>query len=305
MPLTYRDAQLDDAAAYCALSAIVFPYWVITPDGIRHWWANESPAARRRTIIVESDGAVVAGGSAGLDTWTREAGTSTVSVRVHPEHRRAGIGSRLFDELLGHLIANDARSVRSSAVDDPGMLAWCLDRGFTRSREERYSRLGLADPGTLPPVPALPAGARTLSAAEVGPEAVYQIDAVAIADQPGDVPADQVPYEGWLAQVWQSPETDLEFSTVVLVDDVPAAWTLVEADRTTGRIWAGGTGTLPQHRGKGLAKLAKSVALRRAAKAGITDAFAINDATNGAMLAINTWLGYRPCATHWTQIRTL
>jgi hypothetical protein len=47
------------------------------------------------------------------------------------------------------------------------------------------------------------------------------------------------------------------------------------------------------------------VALQRAAEAGITDAFAINDATNGAMLAINTWLGYRPCATHWTQIRTL
>jgi GNAT superfamily N-acetyltransferase len=163
-----------------------------------------------------------------------------VSVRVHPEHRRAGIGARLFDELLGHLIANDARLVRSSSVDDASVLAWCLDRGFTRSREERYSRLDLADPGTLPPVPALPAGARTLPAAEVGPEAVYQIDAVAIADQPGDVPADQVPYEGWLAQLWQSPETDLELSTVVLVDDVPAAWTLVEADRTTGRPDASG-----------------------------------------------------------------
>jgi GNAT superfamily N-acetyltransferase len=305
MPLIYREAQLDDAEAYCALYAIIQPYQVVTPAGVRHGWTAESPAARRRTMVVESDGGIIAAGSAGLDTWTSEAGTARLSVRVHPEHRRAGIGTRLFDELVGHLRANDARRVRGSSADDPDTLAWCLARGFTRSHEERYSRLDLTDPGTLPPVPALPAGARIASAGEVGPAAVYLVDAVAIADEPGEVHADRVPYEDWLAEVWQSPRTDLDLSTVVLIDDVPAAWTLVEADRMTHRIWAGGTGTLREHRGRGLAKVAKSVALRRAVEAGITVAFASNDGTNGAMLAVNTWLGYRPCAIQWTQIKTL
>jgi GNAT superfamily N-acetyltransferase len=305
VPLTYREAQLDDAAAYCALYAIIHPYQVVTPAGIRHWWTSQSPGARRRTMVVESDGVIIAAGSASLDTWTSEVGTASLSVRVHPERRRAGIGTRLFDELIGHLRANDARLVRGSSADDPDTLAWCLGRGLTPSHEERYSRLDLTDLGTLPAVPPLPAGARTASAAEVGPEAVYPVDAVAIADEPGDVHSDRVPYEEWLAEVWRSPGTDLDLSTVVLIDDVPAAWTLVEADRVTHRIWAGGTGTLREHRGKGLAKVAKSVALRRAVEAGITVAFASNDRTNGAMLAVNTWLGYRPCAIQWTQIKTL
>jgi GNAT superfamily N-acetyltransferase len=305
MSLTYRDARLDDAEAYGALCAIIFPYWVLTPAATRHWWTSAPPEARRRTLVVESDGAIVAVGLAGLDTWTSDTGTATISVRVHPEHRRAGIGGQLFDHLVGHLTANHARLVRSSSADDADTLAWCLGRGFTRGNEQRYSRLDLTDPDALPPVPTLPAKAGTRSAAEVGPEAVYLVDAVAIADQPGEVRADRVPYQEWLADVWESPLTDLDLSTVVLIDDVPAAWTLVEADRETHRIWAGDTGTLREHRGKGLAKVAKSVAIRRAVEVGITVAFATNDSTNAAMLAVNTWLGYRPCATHWTQVKTL
>jgi GNAT superfamily N-acetyltransferase len=305
MSLTYRDAELDDAAAYCALYVLIHPYEVVTPAGIHHWWTTEPPNARRRTMVVESDGVVVAIGSASFDTWTSEVGTATVSARVHPEHRRAGIGAQLFDELIGHLTANDARLVRGWSTDDPDTLAWCLHRGFTRSHEIRFSSLDLNDPGILPPVPMLPVGARVASAAESGPEAVYPVDAAAIADEPGDVPSDQVPYDQWLADVWQSPETDLDLSTVVLIDDVPAAWTRAVTDRLTHRVWAGGTGTLREHRGKGLAKIAKSVALRRAAEAGITAAFASNDETNAAMLAVNTWLGYRPCATQWSQIKTL
>jgi len=305
VPLTYREAQLDDAAAYCALYAIVHPYQVVTPASIRHWWTSESPRAHRRTMVVESDGAVIAAGSASLDTWTSGDGTASLSVRVHPDYRRAGIGTRVFDELIGHLRAHDVRQVRGSSVDDPGTLAWCVARGLTRSHEERYSRLDLTDPGALPPVPPLPAGVRTASAAEVGPEAVYPVDAAAIADEPGDVRADRVPFDEWLLEVWRAPTIDLDLSTVVLVDDIPAACTLVEADRVTGRIWAGGTGTLREQRGRGLAKLAKSVALRRAIEAGITVGYTSNDGTNQPMLAINRWLGYRPCATQWTHVATL
>jgi GNAT superfamily N-acetyltransferase len=305
MSLTYRDARLDDAAAYCALYVLIHPHQVVTPAGIHHWWTTEPPSARRRTMVVESDGAVVAIGSASFDTWTSEVGTASVSARVHPGYRRAGIGGRLFDELIGHLTANDARLVQGISTDDPDTLAWCLDRGFSRSHELRFSWLDLTDPDILPPVPTLPHGARTASAAELGPEAVYPVDVAAIADEPGDVQSDQVPYDEWVTDVWQNPDTDLDLSTVVLIDDVPAAWTRAVTDRVNHRVWAGGTGTLREHRGKGLAKMAKSVALRRTAEAGITAAFASNDETNAAMLAVNTWLGYRPCATQWTQIKTL
>lgn len=53
-----------------------------------------------------------------------------------------------------------------------------------------------------------------------------------------------------------------------LADEVPAAHTKVIADAATGRIWSDGTGTLPRHWGRGLAKLVNSVSMRRAVDAG-------------------------------------
>jgi hypothetical protein len=47
-------------------------------------------------------------------------------------------------------------------------------------------------------------------------------------------------------------------------------------------------------RGRGLAKLAKSVAPHRARDAGLTRAYTSNDEVNAPMLAVNGWLGYRP-----------
>jgi hypothetical protein len=52
------------------------------------------------------------------------------------------------------------------------------------------------------------------------------------------------------------------------------------------------TGTLPAHRGRGLALLAKQHALRACAVAGIEVAFTGNDRENLPMVAVNQRLGY-------------
>jgi GNAT superfamily N-acetyltransferase len=101
------------------------------------------------------------------------------------------------------------------------------------------------------------------------------------------------------------PYTDLHASTVVLVGGAPAACTLVEADLEGSRVWSLGTGTLPAYRGRGLAKLAKAVALHQASAAGAIHAYTSNDEVNAPMLAINTWLGYQACATQWAYLKAL
>ena len=65
------------------------------------------------------------------------------------------------------------------------------------------------------------------------------------------------------------------------------------------------TGTARAHRGRGLAKLAKTDSLHRARAAGHTDAVTGNDAGNGPMLAINKWLGYEIRATEVQHVREL
>jgi GNAT superfamily N-acetyltransferase len=93
-------------------------------------------------------------------------------------------------------------------------------------------------------------------------------------------------------------------SQVALVDGVAAAYTFVEANLETGRCWSGGTATLPAYRSRGLAKVLKSVALRKAAAAGITNAITANDYTNGPMLAINDWLGYQEIDSEVSMLKT-
>jgi GNAT superfamily N-acetyltransferase len=305
MTVIVRPVTLDDAEAYAALRRVVSPYEVVTPVGVRHGWQTATEAAKLLVLVAELDGEVVGAGRAGFKTWTSEVGAASTLVLVHPGHRGRGIGGRLYDAAEEHLRDHGAKRTMAWVVNEPESLAWCARRGFVRSHELRYSKLDLTDLGALPPTPPLPDGVTVATFAETGPEALYPVDAATVLDEPGDVTSDAVSYEDWLTDIWQGPENDYEASTVVLVDGVPAAYTLVETDHETHRMWSGGTGTVREHRGRGLAKIAKSIALRRAAEAGITVAYTSNDEVNQPMLAINEWLGYRACATQWSYVKTM
>jgi GNAT superfamily N-acetyltransferase len=160
------------------------------------------------------------------------------------------------------------------------------------------------DPSNLPPMPETPADTTVVSVSALSPEEAYELDKAASADEPGDVTYDGISYELWLKRVWNNPDLRLDLSQVALVDGVPASMTVIEANLETGRAWSGGTMTLPEYRGRGLAKLLKSVALRKAAEAGVTTALTANDYTNAPMLAINDWLGYKPSDSEVSMLKT-
>jgi GNAT superfamily N-acetyltransferase len=305
MTTSLRTATAEDADAYVGLRRVITPYQVTTAAATRHRWQSSPESARLLLLVAEDDGEVVGTGSAGLNVWTSEEGAAGAFVMVHPDHRGRGVGANLYDSVEWHLRDIGARRVRGWAVDDDATGAWCARRGFERTRQARFSLLDLTDVGALPAAPPTPDGVTVATFADVGPEVVFSIDTEASLDEPGDIPMDAIAYDQWVLDMWDDPLTDHDTSTVVLVDGQPAAYTMVEADPDTGRMWSGGTGTVRRHRGRGLAKIAKSVALRRAAGAGITSAYTSNDEENGPMLAINEWLGYRPCATQWSFIKAL
>ncbi|MEV6968183.1 GNAT family N-acetyltransferase [Hamadaea sp. NPDC051192] len=294
-----------DAAAFNALRRVVTPYQVFSAERILHFWAVTPARAYAKVLVAEVDGRIVAAGRAGFKTWTSEQGAASLFVMVHPDHRRQGLGAQLYAALEAHVAEHDARKIQIWGTDDEDVAGFLERRGYGRTAELRYSKLDLTDVAKLPPVPATPDGVALVSAREAGPEALYSVDAATVVDEPGDTAMDAVSYEDWYAEIWQNPATDHDSSVVVLADGVPAAYTLVEMDREGGRMWSGGTGTLRSHRGRGLAKLAKADAVRRAAAAGVTAAYASNDEVNQPMLAVNEWLGYQPCAVQYSYVRTL
>jgi GNAT superfamily N-acetyltransferase len=132
---------------------------------------------------------------------------------------------------------------------------------------------------------------------------VFVADTIASLDEPGDSPLDSVDYDHWIEEIWNSPGSDNSLSVAAMAGDEVAGFTAIERDGD--RAWSGMTGTIPAYRGLGLAKLVKSVALRRCAEAGIVGAFTSNDDANTPMLAINNWLGYRRIETQTSLLRNL
>ncbi|MEV1143270.1 GNAT family N-acetyltransferase [Micromonospora sp. NPDC049799] len=294
-----RTARPDDAPAAVALRALVYPYLV---RGVPSTWrmiAEPPPDEHWTAYVAEVDGRVVGWVSAYRNAQTSEPDVGEVSLlHVHPDHRQHGLGGSLLARALNHLGTLGVRRIRTWA--QPDSLPFARHNGFTPSRELRYSTLDLR---SAPPAPTSPPGISLHPLAGLDPRRVHRLEADAATDEPGDVPFDLVTYDRWLWDVWNNPGLDREASTAVEVDGQLVSFSLVIRDGD--RMWSDYTGTLPRHRGRGFALLAKRAALHRAAARGVRVAYTSNDEANAPMLAVNARLGYRPVASQWSCLREL
>ncbi|RKN39123.1 GNAT family N-acetyltransferase [Micromonospora endolithica] len=293
-----REARPDDAADVVALRAVVHPYLVRGVESTRKMIA-EPPAGEDWTAYVaEVDGRVVGWVSAFRNIATTEPDVGEIALpHVHPAHRRRGLGHALVTRALDHVTALGVRRIVTWA--QPDSVPFARRHGFTPSREVRYAALDLRP---APPAPEPPPGVLLHPLAGLDPRRVHRLEAAA-ADEPSDVPFERVTYEYWLWDVWENLGLDREASTAVEVDGELVAFSLVKRDGD--RMWSDYTGTLPEHRGRGFALLAKRAALHRAAGRGVRVAYTSNDAANAPMLAVNARLGYRPVASQWSCLRGL
>ena len=286
-----EQATAEDIEAAVRLMARVYPDELGSAAAWHHRLAVE-PERARRLMLKAVRGRELVGWAAGaLDTHTTTAGAAFVNAAVDPAHRGRGIGLALAAAAEEHVLAHGATIIRGGSFDEEAARRLATGLGFRNTGVRRISRLDLT---TLPPAPPPPAGVEVRSFAEVGPEAVHPVDAAVTADVPEDVVWDDMPYEPWLREFWESPTLDHDASIAAVVDGEVVAITMLHTERTSGRAENDITGTLPAYRGRGLATLVKHHSLERAASHGITETFTFNDETNAAMLAVNTKLGYRP-----------
>ncbi|MEU0152420.1 GNAT family N-acetyltransferase [Micromonospora fulviviridis] len=294
-----RPAHPDDAPGVVALRGVVHPYLVRGVESTRRMIAQPPPGEDWAAWVAEADGQVVGWVSAYRNIQTSAANVGEIStLHVHPAHRLRGVGTALLDAALAHLRLLGAK--RLLTWSQPGSLPFARRHGFTPSRELRYSALDLRP---APPMPEPPPGVRLVSAADVDPREVHRVDAESSLDEPGDVPTDALGYDIWHHEVWDNLGLDRDASTLAEVDGTLVAVSMVKRDGD--RMWSDFTGTVPQHRGRGLARLAKQAALHRAATSGVRTAYTSNDEANAPMLAVNARLGYRPVASQWSCLRDL
>ena len=232
-----------------------------------------------------------------------------VWVAVRSENRGRGVGSRLYETGLEHLIRNGAREIRTSAGEEAGR-RFAERRGF---RETRAEELSAVDPRSVD-VSALPALEAELAAkgypvvplAELRERShdVFALYAEVDGDVPADHPETRIEYEEWVRETLEDPALGYEGSFVVLAGERPVSLAFLHVDPEGRRAEHDLTGTARDFRRRGLARLAKLATIRWAAENGVERLLTSNDSTNAGMLALNRALGYRPVATWREHVRS-
>lgn len=215
-------------------------------------------------------------------------------VGVLPDHRRAGLGSQLYELADRHTRSLGARRFTSFAREgSTDGRNFAGHRGFGESGREQYWELDVAT-ATLRNVP-VPPGAELVRLRDVAERKreLFELFDSAHSDMPGDETW-TLEFDEWLPEALGDPTLDLDVSAVVLLDRRPAAFAWVNSDRGGGIGENEMTGTHRDFRRRGLARLAKEQSIRWAAEAGLHTLFTSNETTNADMLRLNEHLGYRP-----------
>jgi GNAT superfamily N-acetyltransferase len=297
LQIMLREGNREDFGSATELLNRVWPHRVGSEIGLRHATDAEPPEAHRRHWAAEDDGRLVGWATAAIEDQSAER-PGFLQVSVAPESRKASLGSALLERCEVHLAHLGVATVFSFTTSEEASQSFATAHGF---RHTNTTRISGVDPRTVEPRSAPPGVAlRPLGTLE--PRKLYELDAQAMLDVPGEVAMDNVAFEQWFEDYWRDPDTDLEASVAAVIDDTPVAFSHLRID-AGGRAITEMTGTLRDYRGRGFAQLVKSATLVNAAKRGVELVFTENDETNGPMLRVNEKLGYKPIGStlRWSR----
>jgi GNAT superfamily N-acetyltransferase len=288
-----RPYRRDDAEALTPFFRELLPEEVVTQPGLIHWIEGQPERAAMRAWVAEESGEIIAFANARLRWALAEHGIGGLWVGVMPAHRRRGLGGSLYDQAEAHLRALDAHRLESTirAGDDEAR-RFSETRGYRETRHEQYWSLDV-QPSSSPRTPT--EGVSVVRLADVldRERELFELYDLAERDMPDDH-VHSMEFEDWRKETLGNPELDAQLSAVVLVDGRPASFAFLISDREGRRADNEMTGTHPEFRRRGLARLAKEATIAWAAEAGIRTISTSNDTANADMLALNEHLGYRP-----------
>jgi GNAT superfamily N-acetyltransferase len=270
----------------------------VTGAGVRHWVASQPERARAGAWIAEDEGGIAGWVRARLQWATSAEGIGEVWAFVSPRRRRRGLGSALFETAHEHVRSAGARVVESWSLEAEGG-RFLLSRGFAPSREHELLALELAAADLSGLDAAIAAGFAQgyelvpLAAVSDRLEALHALDAAATADVPSTFAEDDIRLDDWLAEAFRHPQLTHEGSFVVLAGGEPVADALVHVDPDARLAANEMTGTHPDHRRRGLARLAKLATIAWAREQGYETILTRCDSDNAGILHLNRSLGYR------------
>ncbi|MBH5334126.1 GNAT family N-acetyltransferase [Streptomyces pactum] len=187
MTLIVRDFRVADAEAVAEARRAAWPYGVSTAEGVA-WEVAHAPAGRRhRLLVAEAGGTVVGTAATGMCTAGGAAGHAFAEVRVHPAHRRRGVGTALLHHAEEHLAGLGTTAVHIRTLDERPCVTFAERRGYRRAAGYRFWRLDPA--AAAPAAPRVPPGVELRTAADLAgdPRGWHTAETEVARGRPGGV----------------------------------------------------------------------------------------------------------------------
>ena len=226
-------------------------------------------------------------------------GSLYAMARVLPEHRRQGVGTRLYEALSEHAAALGLTSLWGRIQeDDPESRRFAEKRGFREVSREYEVVLDVVEfdnDGDPPP------GIELVSLAERPDleQAVYDVDVEVGPDVPSHEEGyEPMTFERWHATYLEGPGAVPAACIVALAEGEVVGYTGL---RRRGSVSPTAENLLTAvrrpWRRRGIATALKREQIARAREAGIEHIYTTNDESNAGMRGVNERLGYRPAPT--------
>jgi len=260
-----------------------------------------------RYVVVGPEGKTVGWGQVFHMPWQFHPEKYQMSLDVHPEQQRKGIGSALYEHLLAIVRARNGKALRTDTQETrTAALEFLARRGFEEIQRFWESRLDVAA-FDVAPFSAADARAEgegitiTTLADELAAhgeseevlKAIYEMELAAFLDVPFADPATPFHYDEWRKDALESPNglKDAYF-LAKHGERYTGVSNMHKNPEHPGVIYQGFTGVIREFRGKGVAMALKLQTVTYARANGYREIRTGNNTRNRPMLRINEAMGF-------------
>ena len=296
-------------------------YQAITDVENSAWPENPSSAAEQKLndenrvpehvharLVAEVDGQIVGVCDYGHTSWSYSPHNFFVGPTVHPDFRRQGIGTALYDRALGEVERHEPKKITCfTREDQPDAMRLLEKRGYEIKTREPVSHL---EPAGFDPSPFVSSeeraeanGVRIVTLAELeesDPHCLRKLyDMVNEIDK--DIPWHEeltpLPFDNWVKRHESNPNRIPEACFVALDGDHFVGISSLRGNQVSdAKLYTGLTGVLRSHRRLGLATAMKlrGIAYAQAQRTseGTVPIIETDNEEGNPMLQINKRLGF-------------